>query len=79
MREVCIPGLVLDFDDFIRSFSQHLISLKGYIKQSKQCFIRYPHTSKLVKKKKKHFSQFPLSKIGNQDTGFAVILFDRPF
>ena len=27
-------------------------ALSSYIKQSKECFIRYPNTSKLVKKKK---------------------------
>ena len=40
-----------DFGDFVPSFSPHLtISLRIYIKHSKQCFIRYLNTLTWVKK-----------------------------
>ena len=51
MKEVLISCFCIDFGDFILSFSPHLmISLRSYIKNSKQRFIRYPSTLKWVNK-----------------------------
>ena len=52
MKKVWTPGLnLLNAADIIPSFSLHLmISLRSFIKHSKDCFIRYPDKAKWDKK-----------------------------
>jgi len=43
--------IIIKFSELFLWFSPRIISaLRSYIKHSKECFIRYPNTSKLVKK-----------------------------
>ena len=48
-RRIGPPVLIcIDFDDFIRSYSPHLMIILKAILRTKECFIRYPNTSKKV-------------------------------
>ena len=43
--------IIIKFGEVLLWFSPRIINaLRSYIKDSKECFIRYPNTSKLVKK-----------------------------
>ena len=43
--------IIIKFGELLLWFSPRIINaLRSYIKHSKECFIRYPNTSKLVKK-----------------------------
>ena len=43
--------IIIKFGEVLLWFSPRIINaLRSYIKHSKECFIRYPNTSKLVKK-----------------------------
>ena len=52
--------IIIKLGELLLQISPRIInSLKSYIKHSKECFLLFPNTSKLVKKKKKKNSAAP--------------------
>ena len=57
--------IIIKFGELLLGISPRIInSLRNYVKYSKECFVRYPNTSKLAKKTRlclvfsTHFSEF---------------------
>ena len=70
--------ITIKFDELLLRISLRIINaLRSYIKHSKECFIRYPSTSKLVKKNSAvpRFFNPPLSVWISGETLFLV--FDK--
>ena len=54
--------IIIKFGEVLLCFSPRIINaLRSYIKHEEECFIRFPNTSKLVKKKLGRASFFQLT------------------